>query len=254
MFWDKSGIDTGDLRTSDPWFFMLPLLHAENVIVVTPAGNSGLPETLEYMLAETPRRYALDTDEPRIVVVGAVDANGVEWPGSNRFTSIIAAWAPGFQVYCASGKPNGYLKSETGTSVSTAITSGIIAGYLDRADLQARLNSAPNFQIGVIELLRELAEVAWNGTFGTLPVVNTFNYVPCQPVVPARKRKRQDDGDGNGELAPFKVVRDTSSVRTISRVSFLLFPQSFSPHFFPLLFPHSPIFFLFFSSFSLHER
>ena len=160
---------------------MLPALFAENIVVVCSVGNNAYATDDPSMITvDSPRRYAMagEVGAGRLIVVGASDDTDTVWSRSNKFVSIISAYAPGVDVPCAN--LDGGYKVESGTSVSTAIISGIIATYLTRQDLLVRLGA--DFVGSVRQLVMDIAEEAFNGVADTVPVVNTYNYIRCEDL------------------------------------------------------------------------
>lgn len=180
--------------TTDPWHAVLPALFAQDVVVVCSVGNNGDPnDSAESILSDTPRRYAMPgmVGAGKLIVVGATDNTDAIWRLSNKYHSIIATYAPGVSVPCANINM-GY-KLESGTSVATAITSGIIAMYLGRQDLVPRIGGAGGFAAGVRQLVMDIAEEVFDGVAGTVAVANTYNYIRCEDLDALSSPQAEDD-------------------------------------------------------------
>ncbi|KAK7743874.1 hypothetical protein SLS53_003895 [Cytospora paraplurivora] len=109
--------------------------------VVTSAGHDG-QSTEGAAKTQSPRRLACPgaVAEKTLIVVGASqrstsNAKKLEfWPKSNSF-AIIDVLAPGKHITVARHNYNGVWRKDDGTSLSAAITSGIIAQYLGENDI-----------------------------------------------------------------------------------------------------------------------
>lgn len=105
-------------------------------MVVTSAGHDG-QSAEDAAKTQSPRRLACPgaVAEKTLIVVGASqrstsNAKKLEfWPKSNSF-GIVDVLAPGKHITVARHNYNGVWRKDDGTSLSAAITSGIIAQYL----------------------------------------------------------------------------------------------------------------------------
>ncbi len=129
-----------DQRVTDPWFHILPILARHGITVVTGAGNDAKPEN--DAANWSPLRYAMDGEvgADTLIVVGASDRNGAEASFSNRFPSAITAYAPGKDVLVLD--ESGQYGPQSGTSISTALVSGLVANWLKRDDIATKLDKA----------------------------------------------------------------------------------------------------------------
>lgn len=84
----------------DPWHWFLPLMYAENAIVVCSSGNNGLDDDDTEVASQnewSPARFAQNgfSGHNKLVVVGSSNAQDKISISSNRFHSIITTHAPG---------------------------------------------------------------------------------------------------------------------------------------------------------------
>jgi hypothetical protein len=190
--WAGPDDDTAELQqATDPWNAFLPLLFAANIAVVCPAGNAGMADSPDNIDAESPRRYALPgrPGEQTLLVAGASTAASVPWSNANKFYSIATTWAPGDGVSCASSTSYTDYVVNSGSSLSTALTSGMAATYLStRVDLLSQLeNGASSFSANMWKLVQDTSASVWAGTPATVPTLTTYNWIPCS--------LRDDDSD-----------------------------------------------------------
>lgn len=149
---------------SDPWKHFLKVLNQQDIIVVTSAGHDG-EDTEVAAETQSPRRLACPgaVGEKTLIVVGGSqrsvgDCETVEfWPQSNAF-GIVDVLAPGRDITVARHNYDGVWRKDDGTSLSAAITSGIIAQYLGEVDLHA---SEPGGVACIVK--REIGQVGVSG-------------------------------------------------------------------------------------------
>ncbi|KUI56052.1 Subtilisin-like protease 6 [Cytospora mali] len=126
---------------SDPWFHFLKALSQQDIVVVTSAGHDG-DSAEDAAKTQSPRRWACPgaIAEKTLVVIGgsqrsAGNPDALEfWPQSNSF-SIVDVLAPGRDITVARHGYDGVWRRDSGTSLSAAITAGIIAQYLGENDI-----------------------------------------------------------------------------------------------------------------------
>jgi hypothetical protein len=186
---NAEGVDSPIYLKYDPWYWFLPYFKREDVVVVCAAGNTA--SAPEDWWVEFPRRHAHQgfVGEDSLIVVGGTDQEGKLWKedrgGTNRFFSIITAYAPGSQMTCADPSDIDAVQQQAGTSCSTALVSGLIATFLDRADLQATLQVPGSVAAHVKSFVKDAAQhhtdqSAIDPDAGApLNVLGTHNYVPC---------------------------------------------------------------------------
>lgn len=131
--WADPDADYPDLDAytdTDPFFHFLPLLFANSIVVVCPVGNEGSPENAFNLALHSPRRYARpgQVGENELIVVGGTEKDNAIWSGSNKYFSIITTYAPAADISCVDTTNSGFA-TKSGTSISTAITSGLIATF-----------------------------------------------------------------------------------------------------------------------------
>jgi hypothetical protein len=167
--------------SSDPWNFFLQYLFNQDIVVVCSAGNSNYTDSEDNISVESPRLYAVAgrPGQDKLIVVGASTINRVPWAYANLFHSIIATWAPGNGVSCAnSTDPAGYVLNN-GSSLSTALTAGMVATYISsRTDLPPP-GQQGTFAAFMRQLVWQNSVYAWLGDSPTVPTLTTYNYVPC---------------------------------------------------------------------------
>ncbi|KAJ4293023.1 hypothetical protein N0V88_005687 [Collariella sp. IMI 366227] len=177
----------------DPWRWFLPYFAREDVVVVCAAGNSA--SAPEDWWVEFPRRHAHEgfVGQDTLIVVGGTDQDGKIWKagnaGSNRFFSLITAFAPAQVIKCAAPSGPDAEQEQSGTSCSTALVSGLIATFLDRADLQGQLQVPGSVAARVKAFVKEAAQYHTDQSIidpesgAPLNVLGTHNYVPCNTPV-----------------------------------------------------------------------
>lgn len=207
MHHDNSGVpisqwgdpDWGDLLpsddvwvTADPWNAFLPLFRENDVVVVCSAGNDREPD--QGSDGSNPRRNAKPgrQGETSLIVVGGIGQDGLIWdeggngPGSNKFTSIITAYAPAAKMDVATipshpSNPNGNAQYGTdwGTSLSSGIVAGLVATFLDRPDLAGRFHQGSVASDMKTFLWDVVAPYHTDLKPDAMLRVGTYNYVPC---------------------------------------------------------------------------
>jgi hypothetical protein len=175
----------------DPWFHFLPILRENGIVVSTAVGNDGrrnrspvwidIDSPQRYAARGIPRRGPGDGDaSDTMIVVGAVDrfARGVaDW--QNHYTEIITVYAPGEGIDCAYGNEGLRSEGNWGTSLGTALVSGLVATFLGRDDFLATLPAGhPPGEVAAAmkRWVRRVAEYHGNPE---IPLLGTYNYVPC---------------------------------------------------------------------------
>jgi subtilisin family serine protease len=139
-----------------------------------------------------------------MIVVGAVDkfAKNVAY-FSNRWTSIITAYAPGEEARCAAHGTVNDFKTVDGTSGAAAIVSGLVATFLGRADFLATVaGGVDTVPVAMKAWVKMVAEYH-GGT--ALPVIGTHDYVPCpqgETTDPANDIPTDDPDDPDYEVDP----------------------------------------------------
>ena len=175
--------DGTNLEASDPFFHFLPLLAQRGVIAVCSAGNDGAGDDKIYW--RSPSRHAMPESTvaaDTLIVVGATDNQGREASFSNKF-SAITTYAPGVNLTLL--QPDNQIDCcASGTSGSTALTSGLIATFLARPDLATELGlqeggSLLNTVKLVKTFVKKAAQYATDPDKGRVHVLGTYNYVPC---------------------------------------------------------------------------
>ncbi len=182
--WDQLGLlPTDDAWVkADPWSAFLPLFRDSDVVVVCSAGNTQDPEPASD--DSNPRRNAKPgrAGETSLIVVGGTDPNGLIWAdldgsGTNRFFSIISIFAPG--SFMSVARKGGGFVDDKGTSLSAGIVSGLVATFLDRADLAGRFRPG-SVASDMKAFLRDVvAPYHTDLKTGAMPRIGTYNYVPC---------------------------------------------------------------------------
>jgi hypothetical protein len=200
--------------SSDPWNFFLQYLFNQDIVVVCSAGNSGSTDSEDNINIESPRLYAVAgrPGQDKLIVVGASTINRVPWAKANLFHSIIATWAPGNDVYCASStNPDNYVLND-GSSLSTALTAGMVATYISsRTDLPPP-GQHGTFAAFMRQLVWQNSVYAWLGDSPTVPTLTTYNYIPCNEdngnlPPPISTANFTDTGDNFTSLVNIIVVR-----------------------------------------------
>ncbi|KAK0638586.1 hypothetical protein B0T16DRAFT_421382 [Cercophora newfieldiana] len=116
-----------------------------------------------------------------LIVIGSSNREGDESRFSNRFSSVITAYAPGEDILVLD-HDGGYYDVQSGTSVSAALVSGLIANWLTRIDVAAKLNKTDtmmeHYTKKIKAFVKEVAAYA-TGPQSDIKVVGTHDYVPC---------------------------------------------------------------------------
>ncbi|KAK3314553.1 hypothetical protein B0H66DRAFT_627134 [Apodospora peruviana] len=116
-----------------------------------------------------------------LIVVGATDEEGLQGHISNHYPNLLTTFAPGIDVTVV-GLPDNYRIGVSGTSYSTAITAGVAAYFLGRADLAPQLQR-PHVGAKMKSLLKRVATYHSNGGIfgieGYDDVLGLYNYIPC---------------------------------------------------------------------------
>ncbi len=196
--WKEDESEYGDLAFADPWNVMLPLFEQHDVVVVTPAGNDAQTgDPIDYELF-TPRRLAMTgrAGERSLIVVGGINKDGSRWHGSNQLVNIITTYGPAESMLVADAN-SGNFKQEEGTSLATAITSALIATFLDRPDIRGILQEPRKVAANVKQFVKEVAGYHTDTRADGIDHIGTFNYIPCELSGEdgATKIKRQADFD-----------------------------------------------------------
>lgn len=177
-----------NLQDPDPFSHFLPLLAQRGVVAVCAVGNNspeGVSDDKLKSRGHLPPLYAMPESvaADTLIVVGATDNQGRVRSQSNKFTSVITAYAPGAELTLLSFE-NQLKWMSGGTSAATALTSGLIATFLARPDLETELGlqgggSLLNTVKLVKTFVKKAAQYATDPDKGDVHVIGTYNYVPC---------------------------------------------------------------------------
>ena len=95
-------------------------LHRENVVVITAAGNDGINACFKSLASS-----------PYVITVGSTDRYDNIAPTSN-YGSCVDLFAPGEDILAASNRCDSCSDAMSGTTLSAALTAGVVAVYLSQ--------------------------------------------------------------------------------------------------------------------------
>ncbi|KAK2016076.1 subtilisin-like protein [Colletotrichum eremochloae] len=144
----------------------LQFLIEEDVVVVAASGNGRQSHLGGDTITDYPALLGQDMD---VITVGAVDVTGKRTDYSQGLPPELDTSAVGTTI-CASNNGNADVE-KSGTSMSTALVSGMIAVLLSQDKYRERLQIPGKVAANVKQLVRELSyyrsggdtSVAWNG-------------------------------------------------------------------------------------------
>jgi hypothetical protein len=156
------------------------------IVVLTAAGNDrkiGCD-----VINDIPGAHARPASFPnQMIVVGSVDATGAITPSSNIDSgNLVTGWLNGRSVLSASPKGDRLYSTDSGTSFSTAIASGYVAGLLKHPTYGPIIRAGGNQNVATV-VKSLMGQMAVRTGVSGIPIINnqelgrltTTNFV-CQ--------------------------------------------------------------------------
>lgn len=150
---------------------------------------------------------------PDVIVVGAVDNNGLEAPTSQH-GPLVSVWAPGVDVMCASNADTGH-QTLSGTSISAGMVSGLAAYYLSLDNALQRPGTGLTSRL----VRSRLKSTSWKrgptaGFMNSIWNGLSSHVCPAQPVAVGARIRRRDMEDW--ESCPITLTLSSLMSSTLS--------------------------------------
>jgi hypothetical protein len=186
--------------TSHPLHWLLPMAVRRNFIFVGSAGNFGTstPPVPPGQIIPAAYMQPGSIGQDSLIVVDShrdvYDGTRGRYirklsPFSSHYDYVTLS-APGEQIYHA--WKDGTWTIRSGTSQSAAITSGVLASLLTRADLQHQLEGDEPMAVKAKRLLLSIANYA-SETFDDVKAISMYDYVSCSD--PLANSAKEEPGD-----------------------------------------------------------